>query len=201
MKPAMKTRTRRADVKGNLTKRQAKFLIEFPKDLNATQAAIRAGYSKKTAAVKGCQLVKLLHDRVKVFVKPPEKALAPAALIGLQRYVNEIERLSYFDSRKLFDSHGNPIEIPKLSDEVAPVIAGFEITEEFEGKGSERRAVGYTKKFKLVDKIQALALLGKVHGFYREKTDRLTSPLEQAATEMLLTMQATIEQRQRERHA
>jgi len=35
--------------KGKLTPKQAKFIEEFLVDLNATQAAIRAGYSKETA--------------------------------------------------------------------------------------------------------------------------------------------------------
>ena len=43
-----------------LTNKQAAFVREYLIDLNATQAAIRAGYSKKTANEQGCQnLVKL----------------------------------------------------------------------------------------------------------------------------------------------
>jgi phage terminase small subunit len=38
-----------------LTPRQERFVLEYLVDLNATQAAIRAGYSAKTAAVIGCQ--------------------------------------------------------------------------------------------------------------------------------------------------
>lgn len=38
-----------------LTPKQARFVEEFLVDCNATQAAIRAGYSKKTASVTGCE--------------------------------------------------------------------------------------------------------------------------------------------------
>lgn len=38
-----------------LTPKQQKFVGEYLVDLNATQAAIRAGYSAKTAKVVGCQ--------------------------------------------------------------------------------------------------------------------------------------------------
>ena len=40
---------------GELTAKQAKFCEEYMVDLNAMQAAIRAGYSKKTAKVIGCE--------------------------------------------------------------------------------------------------------------------------------------------------
>ena len=40
-----------------LTPKQRRFVEEYLVDLNATQAAIRAGYSKKTAEVQGCRLL------------------------------------------------------------------------------------------------------------------------------------------------
>lgn len=44
--------------KKKLTSKQAKFIDEYMIDLNATQAAIRAGYSKKTAYSQGQRLLK-----------------------------------------------------------------------------------------------------------------------------------------------
>lgn len=41
-----------------LTDKQRKFCAEYPKDFNSTRAAIEAGYSKRTAAVMGCKLLK-----------------------------------------------------------------------------------------------------------------------------------------------
>lgn len=40
-----------------ITPQQAKFTTEYLIDLNATQAAIRAGYSKKTAKAQGSRLL------------------------------------------------------------------------------------------------------------------------------------------------
>ena len=47
----------------NLTPKQARFVEEYLIDLNATQAAIRAGYSKKTANEQGSQLLAKLSVR------------------------------------------------------------------------------------------------------------------------------------------
>jgi phage terminase small subunit len=43
--------------KGEITPKQARFVEEYLRDLNATQAAIRSGYSKKTAAQIARQLM------------------------------------------------------------------------------------------------------------------------------------------------
>ena len=55
------------------------------------------------------------------------------------QWLQEIQRCAFFDPRKLFDSHGNPIDIAELPDDVAPAIAGFEIEEVFIGKKEEGR--------------------------------------------------------------
>ena len=41
-----------------LTQKEERFCLEYSVDYNQTQAAIRAGYSEKSAAKKGCQLMK-----------------------------------------------------------------------------------------------------------------------------------------------
>ena len=49
--------------KGKLTPKQARFVEEYLIDLNATQGAIRAGYSAKTANEQGAQLLAKLSIR------------------------------------------------------------------------------------------------------------------------------------------
>ena len=164
--------------KKELTVKQRSFLRELPKDFNATQAAIRAGYSAKTAAAAASRLMKLLCRHVKQLVNmSASESLTPSSAHTIDRFLLELERLAYFDPRKLFDAHGNPIEISALSDAEAPCIAGFEFYEDFGGKGESRRAIGYTRKFKLTDKISALALLGKIRGFYNVPQDPPSSPV------------------------
>lgn len=57
-----------------LTAKHRRFVTEYLKDQNATQAAIRAGYSKKTAEVQGCRLLRNVQIRAAV-----DKALQTAA--------------------------------------------------------------------------------------------------------------------------
>lgn len=58
-----------------LNKKQQSFCIEYIKDFNGKQAAIRAGYSKKTAEVQASQILRILkvQDFIKDLIKPNEE--------------------------------------------------------------------------------------------------------------------------------
>ena len=49
-----------------MTDKQLAFIMEYPKDFNATQAVIRAGYSEKGARVRGSQLLAKANIRAKI---------------------------------------------------------------------------------------------------------------------------------------
>ena len=69
-----------------LTKKQAAFVAEYVKDKNATQAAIRAGYSKKSAFNIGCENVKKPYI-AEAIEKRLEK-VSERALIDAERVLN-----------------------------------------------------------------------------------------------------------------
>ncbi len=52
--------------KKTIENKQAKFVDEYMIDLNATQAAKRAGYSKRTAYAIGCNLLKHVEIRAEI---------------------------------------------------------------------------------------------------------------------------------------
>src|SRR5690606_634276 len=68
----------------------------------------------------------------------------------------ELARLAFFDPRRLFNAHGAPIPISELDDDTAAAIAGIEVLEEYEGTGKDRKFIGYTKKYRIVDKNTAI---------------------------------------------
>ena len=72
-----------------LTDKQEMFCKEYIIDLNATQAAIRAGYSEKTANEQGCQnLAKLnIQERIAELKEDREKRLVIDADWVLQQAV------------------------------------------------------------------------------------------------------------------
>lgn len=156
-----------------MTPKQAAFCREFLVDKNATQAAIRAGYSAKTAGQIGEQLLKKLEIRQAI-----DSALGDlAARVGItaEMVMRERKRLATFDPRKLFDADGSPKPIQDLDDDTAAALAGIEVLEEFEGTGKDRTFKGYTKKYRLAGKDSSLAALEKHFGL-GEKAIRFQLP-------------------------
>lgn len=163
-----------------LSARYEVFVSEYLKDRNATQAAIRAGYSPDTAKQQGSRL--LTNAAIKAEIDRQQSELIERAKaetgITLERVIREIGRIAFFDPRRLFDAKGEPLPVTELDDETAAVIAGLDVLEEWEGSGEDRRLVGYVKKWKLTDKRGALDMLMKHLGGYQVDNEQKVNPLQ-----------------------
>ena len=152
-----------------LTARYEAFCREIVKGKSQSDAYRVAFKPKKMKAKsiheKASQVMVKVRSRIEELMAP----VRAETQLTAERWQQEIDRCALGDVRKMFDSHGNPLDIHALGDDEAPCIAGFEILEEFEGKGKDRTPIGYTKKYKLVDKLKALELAGKTRGYYTEK--------------------------------
>ena len=167
-----------------LTAKQRCFVNEYLIDLNATQAAIRAGYSAKRADAIGYE--NLRKPEIAAAIAGAREAREQRTGVTADRVLLEAARLALFDPRKLFNTDGSPKGIHDLDDDTAAAIAGLEVVEQFEGSGEDRVFVGYLKKYKIADKNAALEKLFKHHGLYErdnsQKTDPLTSLLHALAS-------------------
>lgn len=152
-----------------LTAKQQRFVEEYLIDLNATQAAIRAGYSPKSAEEQGYQL--LHKTSVSDAVSKAKAARSRRTGINADRVLREYARLGFLDPRKLFDEEGGPKNVAELDEDTAAALVGFEVTELFEGRGEEKILVGYLKKYKLADKKGALDSIAKHLGMFTEKVE------------------------------
>ena len=177
--PATKKATASLKAARKLAPMQSVFVQEYLIDLNATQAAIRAGYSAKTAEQQGYQL--LQKPSVQAAIAARQKEREQRTAVAADRVLLEAARLALFDPRKLFNDDGSPKEITELDDDTAAAVAGIEVVEQFEGSGKDRVFVGYLKKYRIADKNSALEKLFRHHGLYErdngQKTDPLTSLL------------------------
>lgn len=152
-----------------ITPKKRRFVDEYLVDLNATQAAIRAGYSAKTAHSQG---PRLLDDvGVKELIADAMAKRSESTKITAERVLQELGRVAFFDPRRLLNADGSPRPISELDDDTAAVLAGMDIQEEYEGSGEDRRFIGYTKKFKLADKVGALNLAMRHLGMLTDKLE------------------------------
>ena len=164
----MASARRSEQTESSLAPRQQNFVDEYLKDLNATQAAIRAGYSKKTAAVQAARL--LTNVQISKAVALARDKQQTRTGISADRALKEAARLAFFDIRKLCDAAGNPIPIQDLDDDTAAAIQGLELSTEKDGEGFTT-----VRKYKIADKNSALERVFKHLGLFERDNDQ-TNP-------------------------
>lgn len=142
-----------------LTDKQEMFCREYLIDLNATQAAIRAGYSAKTANRTASENLSkpVIQKRITELKADRNEKLNINASYVLQRLV-EIDQMDVLDIMK-DDMSLKPVS--EWPGSWRRYLSGFDIAEMFEGRGEEREMVGLLKKIKWPDKVKNLELLGK----------------------------------------
>jgi len=79
--------------------KQKRFVIEYCKDENGTQAAIRAGYSEKTAGVQACELLKKLNIQEAIAERQDE--IATAASITVEAVLKQWWAIATADPNEL----------------------------------------------------------------------------------------------------
>ena len=136
----------------NLTPKQQRFVEEYLIDLNATQAAIRAGYSPRTANEQGAQnLAKLsvAEAIAEAKAKREERTQIDAAYV-LKRLV-EIDQMDVLD---IMDDDGNVKPLRDWPKIWRQYISNIETISMDDGEG-------WLKKIKWPDKVKNLELLGR----------------------------------------
>lgn len=166
-----------------LTDKQKRFCEEYLIDLNATQAAIRAGYSPKTAEQTASRLLR--NVKVQEYIAKRQKELSRSTEITQERVIKELALIAFSNNadyahvveKKLqveaggalvdvLDKDGKPVTYRT----VEPVLTE-ELTEE------QKRALAVIKKgrdgleVKSCDKVKALELLGKHLGIFTDKIE------------------------------
>lgn len=142
-----------------MTKKQKRFVEEYLIDLNATQAAIRAGYSPATAKEIGCENLTKLNISVAISQAIAERSKRTG--INQDRVLQELARIGFAKITDVVDPETAKIR-PDASDDDLACIQSIKIKpNEF---GTEREVKLYDKKSALVD-------LGKHLGLFKDKME------------------------------
>lgn len=146
------------------------FVTEYVVDFNATQAAIRAGYSKRTARQQASRLLSKVN--VQAAIKALVKRATAKAELTVERVSEEIARLCFYDISQLYDETGQPRALHELPVELRTVISGVEVLEEHQpGDGRKPAKLVVTKKFRCHDKNAALQMAGRHLKMFTDKLD------------------------------
>lgn len=154
-----------------LNAKQERFAHEYLVDLNASQAAIRAGYSKKTAGSQGHDLLKKPEVQ-ELIQREQAKRLNKMELTG-ERVLAELARLAFVDIRKAFNPDGTLKKPHDIDDDTAAALAGIDTTATvIQGSGEDDPPLSLvTKKVKTFDKKGALELALRHLGLLNDKID------------------------------
>ncbi|MCB1589660.1 MAG: terminase small subunit [Xanthomonadales bacterium] len=138
-----------------LTPKQEQFIAEYLIDLNASQAAIRAGYSAKGASVTGTRL--LANTRIASAIAKRRAEFSKRLDINQERVLTEYARIAFADVRRLYRD-GNFIPVQQLDDDTAAAVVGIDVNV---------TADDCVVKVKMADKLRALDALSKHLGLFR----------------------------------
>lgn len=158
-----------------LTVKQRLFIKEYLIDFNGTQAAIRAGYSKKTAQqVASENLSKpLIMQEIKKDVDNKVKGLDDLS----QKTIDELKKIAFSDIKDFMKFDKDGVEF-KDSEEVDGTILSEVSSQTTESATKDSSTTRTNLKIKLHDKMKALEMLGKYKSLFVDKLEVDNKPLE-----------------------
>ena len=146
-----------------LTEKQKRFCDEYLIDLNATQAAIRAGYSVKNADKIGSELLGKTRVSETISRKIAERSKRTG--INQDRVIQELARIAFVNPQNVIDSEDASVREDATEDDLACIQSvKVNTMDGAKGKSVEREV-------RLNDKMKALELLGKHLGMFKDKLE------------------------------
>ena len=147
-----------------LTAKQQKFVDEYLIDLNATQAAIRAGY-KKTEYTDTNANKLLENTRIREAVDKSMAERSRRTGINQDRVIQELARIAFVNPKNIIDFEDASVRPDVTEDDLACIQSvKVKTTDGPKGTSMEREV-------KLNDKMKALEQLGKHLGMFTEKVE------------------------------
>ena len=142
-----------------LTAKQQRFCDEYLIDLNATQAAIRAGYSPRTAEQAASRLLTIVKVSDEIAREMAERSKRTG--INQDRVVKELAKLAFVNIADVVDLENETVRISATDEDLACIQSVKIKPSEF---GTER-------EIKLYDKKSSLELLGRHLGMFKDKIE------------------------------
>ncbi len=152
-----------------LTPKQEAFAREYIVDMNGKQAAIRVGYSVKTAESQASRL--LSNAKVAARVQDLTQASFKRVDVRADGVLKELARIGYVDMLPILNDDGTVKHLKDWPEDVRRALAGIDVAETFEMVDGKREWTGYIKKIKFWDKPKSLELMGRNQKLFTDKLE------------------------------
>ena len=158
---------------GRLTARQRRFVDEYLVDVNATQAAVRAGYSKRTARQAGQRM--LTNVDIAAAIVTAMQARAQRTQITADRVLEELAVIAFSDIRDFALDGDGPLSVaPGAPASATRAVAAWQRQRVVQPDGATTTAT----KIRLWDKVAALRMLMQHLGLLVEHHEYMGVTLE-----------------------
>lgn len=184
-----------------MTRKQRLFINEYLIDLNATQAAIRAGYSEKAARFIGAEnltkpdllryLQKRMDERSKRTEITQDKVLKELAKIAFSNGSDFARIKTEMHKKRLWDDEAEEYVEKEVEEQFVELIDTDKLPDDKKAAIAEISEGKFGITVKSCDKVKALELIGKHLGMFKDKVELsgdVNNPYEGLTTEQLLKL-------------
>jgi len=169
-----------------LTERQKRFVSEYLIDLNASAAAIRAGYSKRSAAAIGSKALKLPEVAEKIAGEmklreqrtgvTQDRVLEELAKLAFSDYTDYTRVVSAKGAKKVWNGETGEYETAECDMKILDVTETASLSAEKKSAISGIKETKYGIVVDIYDKMKALELVGRHVGMFKGNEDMLSEP-------------------------
>lgn len=155
----------------SLSSQHQKFVLEYLKDFNATQAAIRAKYSKNSANEQAARL--LAKDSIQKAVEEVKAQITKGDVADVQEVAEFLTLVMRGNIKKVASWREDGLSFSvsysdNLNNDTARLIKKVKVTEKTSQKGDWTEC---KTEVELHDPVRAAELLGKYHGMFVDKVE------------------------------
>lgn len=155
-----------------LAPKAQQFINEYTQDGNGKQAAIRAGYSPKTAEVQASRLLR--NVQVASAIRQHQEQLRAKSGASAERVVEELARIGFADPRRVFGADGVLLDPRNFPEDLARAVSSIEVTRTAPRKNFKGEIVepgSTTAKIRFWEKPKALHTMAHILGMLKEKVE------------------------------
>ena len=142
-----------------ISDKQKMFCREYIIDWNGTQAAIRSGYSKKTAYAQASDLLR--KPNIKAYLDKLKANIEETLNISALRNVQELMKIAFSDASDLRESYQKLKDFEKLPESVKASIESIEYHKTTFGDNGEKEVF----KVKQYSKLDAIKTINNMMGY------------------------------------
>jgi phage terminase small subunit len=183
-----------------LSPRERNFVGEYLIDLHGTKAAIRAGYSPRSAAVQASDLLKRPH--IIAAIQERRNCHAKRLDVSAERILDELASCAFSNMQDFWPAPGEHIDLSTMERRLTAAVQSIKIKETLvAGEDGKPAMLERQTELKLYNKIAALEKLGNHLGLFEgEKKDSLVDRVRKMTPEQRVARMKEIMRIARERY-